>query len=253
VLRVSVAAYCPKYSSLSASPRDAAANLPPRIRPGDAYMPQMTRNRPESTGCDTKYEVGEALPPNGIRHTTGHTGKQPKQPALNRRVRGSKPWRRTERAPSLHQACCHRSSFRCRVANRRTPHSLTDKIAFTARGTDPDGRMPQCEKTPTQHRRGNCCIASTCRSRRSRRSWKPLKRRAFAHARAVRFSRAGTQPACAGNSTKPIDSSTDCTVDSRRHGRRVGGPRTLRDRSGFPRASFAESGDANPLAMPRHA
>src|SRR6202008_4734550 len=83
VLRVSVAAYCPKYSSLSASPRDAAANLPPRIRPGDAYMPQMTRNRPESTGCDTKYEVGEALPPNGIRHTTGHTGKQPKPPALN--------------------------------------------------------------------------------------------------------------------------------------------------------------------------
>jgi hypothetical protein len=36
------------------APRDPAANLPSRIRPGDAYVPQMTRNPPESTGYDRK-------------------------------------------------------------------------------------------------------------------------------------------------------------------------------------------------------
>jgi hypothetical protein len=49
---------------------------------------KIERNRPAAIGSN---ELGEALPPNGIRHTTGHSGKQRKPPAVNQRVRGSKP------------------------------------------------------------------------------------------------------------------------------------------------------------------
>jgi hypothetical protein len=132
----------------------------------------------------------------------------------------------------------------------RTPIQVAGRFAFTTHGPDPRGRMPQCAKTPTQHRRGNCCIASTRGSRRSRRSWKRLKRRAFTPTHGVSFSRAGKQPACAENFTKLTDSSTDCTVDSRRRGRHVGGQRTLHDRSGLPPANTGESGHSNPLTAP---
>ena len=43
----------------------------------------IDRDRPATTGSN---EVGEALPPNAIGHTTGRTGKQRKPPALNRLV-----------------------------------------------------------------------------------------------------------------------------------------------------------------------
>jgi hypothetical protein len=100
-----------------------------------------------------------------------------------------------------------------------------------------DARMPQCDKTPTQRRPGNCCISSTCTSTRSHRSWKRLRTDAGRRTDAVRAGCAEKQPACAENCTRHTDSLTGCIEDSQRHAPHVVGRRTLRDRSALQRVN----------------
>ena len=71
--------------------RRGPANLLCGIRPGDAYASQMTANGPKPTRLNRMQPCMQTATVQRKRHATESDGKRPEPPALNQRVRGSKP------------------------------------------------------------------------------------------------------------------------------------------------------------------
>jgi hypothetical protein len=67
------------------------ANLLTGIRPAAAYAAQMTANGPKATSLNRMQPCMQTATVQRERHATESDGKRPQPPALNQRVRGSKP------------------------------------------------------------------------------------------------------------------------------------------------------------------